>query len=83
MALHNIEQSSIERELEVIQEKLRAMEGDLATIRSYMPVVVDRIESEGGKTRYALDRLRTISANSSLIALCAVISTVALCKMAW
>lgn len=29
------------------------------------------------------ERLRTISANSSLIGLCAAISTVALCKLTW
>jgi hypothetical protein len=47
----------------------------------------DRIEnrlSEFEREVYQCkERLRTISANSTLIGLCAVISTVALCKLAW
>ena len=68
---------------EEIKDELEKANKSLTYVRGNMAALHERVDVLESRTIHALRPLGTISANSSLIAICAVISTVALCKMAW
>lgn len=66
-----------------IRAELTRANESLAKLRGNSKVLHERIELLEGRLQHIAKPFGTISANSSLICICAVVSAIALCKIAW
>lgn len=74
------------RDIELLMEirsELTEANDSLQRLRGNSIALHERIELLEGRLQHTGRPLGNISANSALIAVCALISTIALCKMAW